>query len=349
MERPAVLDRHPLLTNLVAVGAGLAVLNRVLAGERQPLSGENVFELMQGLDKQISAINPDIQYIVMGGVASSALTHEGTEIDFENSTVTPPKDIFKDRIRKNGTVADCDLFFPYASEEEIATVRNALLPDKKILLTGTPEEKAIEQSKLGTKMTLSCFGVKNDQEYNGDKSPLKRVTDTLKRDFVSDRTRDEEGNIFWNIGGIKVELPASSFDTWGLVLPNGESIPMLHPVAQILCYAGRVPEGIRVRDVVKIIQIQQRILLELAKDSNNTKLQNELRDFEPWTKFIVSKDSMSDLEQLTERKGKILGKFALAKTKVSWVVNGSEFFVKFSQGGIVLDKFLSKIMTGEIK
>ena len=94
---------------------------------------------------------------------------------------------------------------------------------------------------IGDKLVVSAFGL-NPYEKN-----RRGIFD-----FVGDRYVDNEGRLYWRLGGIETEIPLESLDTW-LVEQAGETVcAILNPVAQLGAYLNRSAAGLRPKDEEKV-------------------------------------------------------------------------------------------------
>lgn len=72
---------------------------------------------------------------------------------------------------------------------------------------------------IGDKLVVSAFGL---HPYAKNRRGIF--------DFVGDRYIDDEGRLYWRLGGIETEIPLSSLDQW-LVKRDGETVcAILNPL-----------------------------------------------------------------------------------------------------------------------
>src|SRR5579875_801378 len=96
----------------IAVASGMAVAAvtayRLLRPARSANPGDNYFDIIGNLDSCVRAAAPEgIQYIMMGGGASHALSDPRTRI--LGRDIIPPSGIEKPQYRPSGTMADVDI------------------------------------------------------------------------------------------------------------------------------------------------------------------------------------------------------------------------------------------------
>lgn len=221
--------------------------------------GENVIDIIGNLRACIeNNIIECPQYFILGGVAVAALTDPETRFDLEKKRIIPPKNLRKDQYRENGTLGDIDILVDTLSTEKVDQIRQAIEPDDHLIEHGTIEQISYEKSKPGYKQKIGVTPLVSQKEYLGiTKNPLKRLTKIVLKDFVSERVVDHKGRKSWRLADIQVDITDGYFEPWEQELPNGETIPVLHPVLQMACYPGRPSHGIRKRDVEKVQKIEK--------------------------------------------------------------------------------------------
>ncbi|HEY5442562.1 MAG TPA: hypothetical protein VIJ68_03420 [Candidatus Saccharimonadales bacterium] len=347
---------HPTRVAGVAAAAGGVALYKALQPEKHT-GGENYFDIIGNLDECIRAsAGEDVQYVMLGGGAAAALMNEETVIDTENKLITPPADIRKPQYRfDTGTMADVDILVVSADEEVIDKVRAALEPNLAVLQDeeSTEAQKARELAKPGARLKVGVTGLESAEEYNQEPAGLKdKAKRVIRKDWVSRRLQDADGAKSFVISDVEVYLPDEYFDQWRLQLPNGETVPTLHPLIQVLCYTSRASHGIRKRDVSKVSKIMDNVgpdfgaSLEWGSRQRTASIALEEPTTDPGVKAARRfSDTKNELRwrYTKERLGKPEAALLAARMALHRQLDTRKFFVQFGQGGLIYDKLLSRI------
>lgn len=166
-----------------------------------------------------------VPYNVVGGLGLHAVTN-AAEIDWDNHVVHLHNGVCLPRLRDNGTVRDLDTLVQSTDKAVVKNCRQEIA------------------DAIGDKMVVSAFGL-NPYEKN-----RRGIFD-----FVGDRYVDDEGRLYWHLGGIETEIPLASLDQW-LVKRDGETVcAILNPVAQLGAYLNRSAAGLRPKDEKKVASL----------------------------------------------------------------------------------------------
>ncbi len=248
-------------SSLLALG-GLAAYFK-LRPERCRDLGENYFDIIADLDSRImSAVGDEIGYAMVGGGTSAALMNPKTIYDLEKKLVIPPSDIRKDQFRpENGTLADVDILVFTDDNTIIDQIKSSLIPNFAVNDDVNKDSYKAELSKPGAKLKIGITGFVSRAEYDSVHQTKNRkyLLNILKKDWVSQRLLNSDSSCTFAISDIKVGLPDEYFDPWLLVLNNGNTIRILHPLLHVLCYPARASHGVRPRDKSKIVKMMDNI------------------------------------------------------------------------------------------
>ncbi|MEO8863227.1 MAG: hypothetical protein ABI354_02805 [Candidatus Saccharimonadales bacterium] len=347
---------HPALAT-IAASAGMIALGAIIKGAIPDKNhdiagnfdtGENYFDIIARLDTTIRRADENIHYFMLGGGASAALKNKATLYNLERKAMIPPADIEKGQFRAdNGTMTDIDLLVFSGDDDVIEKVRSALTPNQHIITNGSDVERIKETRKIGNKLKIGVTGLRTQSEGSKHRASF---ANSFMKDWVSQRTLNEEGTVSWSIGNVSVELPAEHFEPWYLELKDGEAIPVLHPLIQVACYLGRASHGIRKRDVSKVTEMMDNIgpvfgaHLEWGEKNQTAKIVMT----EPVDKGVESAiDFVNVKNQLRwghtkNELGRVAAAALAAKVAVHRQIDTIPFFVQFGQGGKLYDKVLSR-------
>lgn len=186
---------------------------------------ENIYPLLVEHSIHDRMEDCEVSYSVVGGLGLHAVTN-AAEIDWDNHVVYLPGGVCLPCLRKNGTVRDLDTLVQSTD---------------KVVVKGCQQEMT---DAIGDKLVISTFGL-NPYEKN-----RRGIFD-----FVGDRYIDDEGRLYWRLGGIETEIPSSSLDQW-LVKRDGETVcAILNPIAQLGAYGCRSITGWRPKDKEKVEEL----------------------------------------------------------------------------------------------
>lgn len=342
----------PLVAAVVAGGlaVGGRALYRRLQPEKQHDRGDNFYDCIANLDTLIrQEVGEDVDYVMIGGGASEPLKDSRTRL--EDPDIIPPDDLFKPQFREDtGAKCDVDLIILTRDPQVIKRIKRALRPNKKILAEGTEEQKQAELAKPGAKLKLGITGMVSGEDYYKPSEGTKaKAMKGFMKDWTSHRLEFEDGRRIFTISDVIVNLPDEYFEPHYLVLKNGERVPVLHPLIQVLCYASRTCHGIRIRDVSKVTEIMDNIgerygaHLVWGKNNETVSLVFDQPTTNPGVlaalKFADDKNALRWL-YTKNRLGMRQACLLAGKQAVHRFVD--IHFVEFGQGGPLYDKVLSK-------
>ncbi len=340
-------SEHPASRNAIiaasAVAGGIA-LYRALKPEQHFEPGENYFDIIQGFHNTVlAAVGEDVGYVMMGGGASAALMDERTQFDIQARRIIPPTDIHKDQFRKdNGTIADIDvLVFAIDTKDETD-------------VTDVDRVRAALEVAYGNKLKVGVTGLHTSENYY-DRQTSTSFIDHIKKDWVSDRLENPAGGRFVAIGDQMVALPEDYFETWQMELLNKETmeietIPVFHPLIQVLCYLSRASHGVRPRDIEKVTEIMENVGWQFGaelvwnkkKQTANVSLSHPVGDGVSAAIDFCDRKNNLRWEQTKERLGISEAAWMATRIAIHRQLDTHEFFKQFGQGGWIFDHFVSK-------
>jgi hypothetical protein len=198
----------------------------------------NCFEAIGELDSAMADVVPaGIDYLVLGGIASSALRHPDTKLDpFPvGGMVCAPDSAAESVIRDNGTRRDID-----------------------ILLTGVLDEETSQKIKetvtdaTDGQLLVSIFDF---DKHDPDPSLLAKV-----KAGVSHRTIDEEGTLRYELYPLSQIVSAETYSPWQLMTPSGLRVNVLNPAGHALAYRMRSISGTRIKDAEKVSEMTKNVM-----------------------------------------------------------------------------------------
>ena len=188
-------------------------------------TSENVYSLLVARGFHDRMEDCEVPYNVVGGLGLHAVTNSA-EIDWDNHVVYLPSGVCLPCLRENGTVRDLDTLVQSTDKTVVKGCRQKIA------------------DAIGDKLVVSAFGL-NPYEKN-----RRGIFD-----FVGDRYVDNEGRLYWRLGGIETEIPSASLDQW-LVRRDGETVcAVLNPIAQLGAYGCRSITGWRPKDKEKVEEL----------------------------------------------------------------------------------------------
>lgn len=203
-------------------------------------TSENVYSLLVARGFHDRMEDCEVPYNVVGGLGLHAVTNSA-EIDWDNHVVYLSNGICLPCLRENGTVRDLDTLVQSTDKTVMKSCRQKIA------------------DAIGDKLVVSAFGL-NSYEKN-----RRGIFD-----FVGDRYVDNEGRLYWRLGGIETEIPPQNSVRWliergsnpetppesleqWLVRRDGETVcAVLNPVAQLGAYLNRSAAGLRPKDEEKV-------------------------------------------------------------------------------------------------
>jgi hypothetical protein len=338
------------------ITAGVVALSALayvkLKPERSKDRGENYFDIIDDLDSRIVlGIGEEVGYVVVGGGACAALMDPRTQYDLDRRLIIAPEGIRKDQFRANGTMADIDIVVFIDEESVIEEAKSSLTPNQEIIQGEDEELSKIELSKPGAKLKIGITGLMPESEY--DEPPATRIEyliNTIKKDWVSQRLLNGDSSRFFAISDIKIELPDEYFEPWHIELNSGKTIPVLHPLLQVLCYPSRASHGIRPRDKSKVIDIMNNIgdifgaRLVWGDNGRTANLVvDELSNpgIRAAIEFCEQKNALrwiNTKERLSKKEAAILA----ARIAIHRQLDTRKIFIQFGQGGWLYDNVVSR-------
>lgn len=335
---------------------GLAVAGLVayqfFKPERHYEPGENYFDIIGNLDACVRSIDPTTAYFVLGGGVTDALKNPETVIDEENHLVIPPEDIYKPQYRKeNGTLADVDILVASKDLSKVLAIRDALVPDRTLLQSSDEQAKRKELDKPGRRLKIGVTGLMSENELNHRPRTLReKFIHDITKDWVSQRIQLDDQSYKWAISNVEVDLPDEYFEPWRMVLKNGSTIPVLHPLIHVLCYAARPSYGIRRRDVDKVRSMMDNIGYRFAAglqlDDKNQTASIELygsanEGIKAAKEFCDSKNELR-WSKTRQELGSYEAGLLAARIALHRMADKSKFLEQFGQGGWLFDHFLAR-------
>ena len=263
-------------------------------------TSENVYSLLVARGFHDRMEDCEVPYNVVGGLGLHAVTN-AAEIDWDNHVVYLPGGVCLPCLRENGTVRDLDTLVQSTD---------------KVVVKGCQQEMT---DAIGDKLVISTFGL-NPYEKN-----RRGIFD-----FVGDRYIDDEGRLYWRLGGIETEIPSSSLDQW-LVKRDGETVcAILNPISQLGAYGCRSITGWRPKDKEKVEELIK-VIMPNRKISD---IPQDCRD-----QYYTFREQS---KKVTEARKK-LGWFGLKAGLLSFLER-QEWAVRLAQGELdgVLSGFVGK-------
>lgn len=280
------------------------------------MSTPNCYHALEGLNEAISSqLDHDQRYVVVGGVVTGAIKHEGTTFHHAGSRLMPTSmKSAEPVIRDNGTVRDVDVVvLDRLSEEQGLAVKAAM--------------KSSIIKAVGQEMVVSVFGFDERQEMTRE----RRVQAAMKA-WTSKRTVDEYGVHRYELYPIEKVVSPESYQSWDMLTPNGATVPVLNPLGHMLAYRMRSISGLRTKDAEKVSEMKDRIMGE-------EEFVQGLGEgpFVDWAEFAdgleaLREDRFRDYALLT-REGAKLSEIVAANTKsrgLAWI-EGNKKIVDFAQ------------------
>jgi hypothetical protein cdiviTM7_00195 len=261
---------------------------------------ENIYPLLveHGIHDRME--DRKFPYNVVGGLGLHAVTN-AAEIDWDNRVVCLPNGVDLPRLRKNGTVRDLDTLVQSTDKTVVKSCRQEIT------------------DAIGDKLVVSAFGL-NPYEKN-----RRGIFD-----FVGDRYVDDEGRLYWRLGGIETEIPPASLDQW-LVKRDGETVcAILNPIAQLGAYGCRSITGWRPKDTEKV----EELINAIMPNRKISDIPQECRD-----QYYTFREQSRKVAEARQK----LGWFGLKAGLLSFLEH-QEWAVRLAQGELdgVLSGFVGK-------
>ncbi|MDO8657444.1 MAG: hypothetical protein Q7K55_01790 [Candidatus Levybacteria bacterium] len=216
-----------------------------------------------GIEEEFKALGLNHRFV--GGTFTDLLSPQTTSlIDVEKRTlslVNSPSPVPR---RKDGTIKDLDIVCFGGEKELIGKVEDAYRSKMK---------KAIAEGKPYPYVSLEYA---NRAEW----TPRKR-----HRQFVTTFDVDGEGVLSLNFRSIHQPISWESVEPWTVNIGEKGSITILNPYAHALCYALRVPSGVKKKDK-EIVALENDklkaynkmfLIMSLAKQVREADLRNGVR------------------------------------------------------------------------
>lgn len=219
------------------------------------------YEVLRHVDEAVRDVIPEnIPYFVLGGVATGALEHSATTFDATTSTICAAEGSDKTIFRDAGSRRDIDVL-----------VLDVLEP---AIFERLDHNVA---SAVGGALVVSTFGIRRHAEHYDTKA---RYAEAAKR-FVSQRTRDESGQDYYEMFPLMQPVQRRSYEPWKLVTPQGYKVDVLNPVGHELAYKMRSIGGPRPKDHEKMTTVHETI----QSHPNLMGLVEEGGEFHEWQLF----------------------------------------------------------------
>ena len=263
-------------------------------------TSENVYSLLVARGFHDRMEDCEVPYNVVGGLGLHAVTN-AAEIDWDNHVVYLPSGVYLPCLRENGTVRDLDTLVQSTDKTVVKSCRQEIT------------------DAIGDKLVVSAFGL-NPYEKN-----RRGIFD-----FVGDRYVDDEGRLYWRLGGIETEIPPASLDQW-LVKRDGETVcAILNPIAQLGAYGCRSITGWRPKDTEKVEELIK-VIMPNRKISD---IPQDCRD-----QYYTFREQSRKVAEARQK----LGRFGLKAGLLSFLER-QEWAVRLAQGELdgVLSGFVGK-------
>lgn len=226
----------------------------------------NCFEAVRELDAAMADVIPTgMNYIVLGGIVSSAIRHPDTIFDSQENggMLLAPNSAADPVIRENGTKRDVDILITGVLDRE--TCHNV---------------KQTVHEATGGELVVSVFDF---EAHDPNPSWLSKV-----KAGVSHRTIDENGVLRYEMYPLLKEVKPETYEPWYLTIDNGQTkINVLNPAGHILAYRMRSISGIRPKDVGKVAEMTRCVMAV-------PELEDAIRegDFADWLDFAEALQSI---------------------------------------------------------
>ena len=261
---------------------------------------ENMYSLLARRSIHDRMKDRKVLYTVVGGLGLHAVTN-AAEIDWDNHVVYLPSGVCLPCLRENGTVRDLDTLVQSTDKTVVRSCRQEIT------------------DAISDKLVVSAFGL-NSYEKN-----RRGIFD-----FVGDRYVDDEGRLYWRLGGIETEIPSASLDQW-FVKRDGETVcAILNPIAQLGAYGCRSITGWRPKDKEKVEELIK-VIMPNRKISD---IPQDCRD-----QYYTFREQFRKVAEAREK----LGWFGLKAGLLSFLER-QEWAVRLAQGELdgVLSGFVGK-------
>lgn len=250
--------------------------------QNQELALMRCYDTIKDVPEALAQSLPkDVQAWVVGGLAVSPLCAEmGTQFDTESAILRadPRSDL--------PVLRDSD---PQNRRDLDVVVGGVLSPRE------SSRVRAALTDAVDNHMPISVFDFK--RSYPSRLSRTERARQNVGR-FISERTIDDEGRWWLEMYPLRVEIPKEAYQTWTMELPNGTTLPVMHPLATLMNYGGRSISGLRRKDVKKCASVRQSLLgPDNVPEAMRSSYQNNFREqfntvFTPLREFNMAVASL---------------------------------------------------------
>lgn len=257
-----------------------------------------------------------VEHRVLGGAATQAMVQASS---FTESTefhaMYLGADAVVTTIRDNGTPRDADVL--------------VMTTNKKVVDTIYYDAQKATKGKLGK---LSVFGLGKHEDVVARGSVRANISD-----FTSDRTMDEQGNMYLVCHPFIRSIDPLTHQAWTVFGSFEGTFNTVSPVAQQLAYQTRPIGGIRPRDVEKVAALQ-------------AVLDEKLPGFEVSVASIMQEWHQFKLDLLLAVEFEQDWSLATtARARLSRYLNSKQWAVNAAQGEGVLGKMFAPIQTAFVK
>lgn len=270
----------------------------------------NCFEAIHELDTAMRDVIPDgMNYMVLGGIASSALRHPDTKFDpFPiGGIVCATADAAEPIIRENGTRRDIDVLVTGVLDDE---------KSRKI--------KETVREATGGQLVVSVFDF---DTHNPHYSALAKA-----KAGVSHRTVDEDGTLRYELYPLSQVVAPETYEPWHLVTSAGLKVNVLNPAGHVLAYRMRSISGTRTKDESKVAEMASNVLVvpELRQAIHEGPFLDWLAFAEAIPRILSKQMGLGDGILVPEATKAALVGFRW-KGKLLRMLESNEFVVKLAQ------------------
>lgn len=266
----------------------------------------NCYDAINDLDEALTAHLPlESKYFVLGGIATSAIKHPGSEYSHSARTVLADHASGDPILRENETVRDVDIL-----------VNHILSEDEASKLVAVVEEAVPE-------LEVSVFGFESHEELEAKNAAARTASA-----WTSQRTIDQDGAIRYELFPLQQAVQPESFEPWRLETDGGLGVSVLSPPGHLLAYGMRSISGVRYKDTQKLLDMGEKVLADPA-------FVHEMTDgvFKEWLEFACSiynlRDGIARPAHVTATEAAIFK----AKSRTLRYLESKEGLIKIAQSG----------------